>query len=308
VFFVLAAFSLYTPLSIYILLIIIGAIALHPHLRYTVKQLSLLQLIAGVVVLLVITLPLIVTIIKAPDLGLSLLGIPTKMPDLSANLATLGGEYFGFTNAGKSTAITPFFELGSLLLIALGIYYTTKTRVTAKSYLVIIWTLILMPVIILNPSYTGITFVPLVILLASGLNGLLNNWYGLFPRNPYARVGGLIPIVILVFILVSSGMNRYIYGYTYDPNIVPNFNKDIQLIPDDTKNIVVASNEMAFYKVIAEYNGPFSVTTSPNPGVDNFLATKKANNTLHGYKIEKIITNSLKNDSDRFYLYKKTAS
>jgi len=308
VFFVLAAFSLYTPLSIYVLLIIIGAIALHPHLRYTVKQLSLLQLIAGVVVLLVITLPLIVTIIKAPDLGLSLLGIPTKMPDLSANLATLGGEYFGFTNAGKSTVITPFFELGSLLLIALGIYYTTKTRVTAKSYLVIIWTLILIPVIILNPSYTGITFVPLVILLASGLNGLLNNWYGLFPRNPYARVGGLIPIVILVFILVSSGMNRYIYGYTYDPNIVPNFNKDIQLIPDDTKNIVVASNEMAFYKVIAEYNGPFSVTTSPNPGVDNFLATKKANNTLHGYKIEKIITNSLKNDSDRFYLYKKTAS
>jgi len=307
IFFILAAFSLYTPLSIYILLVIIGAIALHPHLRYTVKQLSTLKLAVGAVALILITLPLILTAIRNPAVGLGLLGIPTKMPNLGANLATLGDLYFGFTNISRSTYITPFFELGSLLLVILGAYYVIKTRVTAKSYVVIIFSLIMIPVVILNPGYIAITFLPLSILLASGLNGLLNHWYGLFPRNPYARIGGLVPLIILVFILVSSGMNRYVYGYTYDPNVAPNFSKDLKLMPSGVKNIVVSPNEVDFYKVVAEYNGPFDVSTTPGISVDVFWATHEASRSLGGFRIEKIITSSLKNDSDRFYLYKKTA-
>jgi hypothetical protein len=307
-FFILAAFSLYTPLSLYILLVIIGAIVLHPHLRFTIKQLSCLQMTLGTIALLIITSPLILTIVKTPDIGFKLLGIPTALPDIGANLAKLGREFFGFTGTGNLNVITPVFELGSLLLIALGIYYVIKTRVTAKSYLVMIWALILIPVVILNPNYSAVTFVPLVILLASGLNGLLSSWYGLFPRNPYARVGGLIPIIIMVFILVSSGMNRYIYGYTYDPDIVNNFSKDIRLIPKEAKYIVVDSSELAFYKVLAKHNKSLVISTSPDPGADTFLATKKARDSVRGHKIDKIITGSLKNDSDRFYLYKKTAS
>lgn len=304
-FFILAALSLYTPLSIYVLLVIVGAIILHPHLRYSIKQLSLIKLIAGTGILLIIVSPLLLTVYKTPSLGLTLLGIPTTWPDFSANITLLGTQYFGFTNNGRLAMVTPFFELGSMLLIALGVYFVIKTRETAKSYVIILWSLCLIPVIILNPTFTSITFLPLVILLASGLSGLLVHWYRLFPNNPYARIGGLIPLIILVMVLVLSGVNKYIYGYLYDPNIVPNFSKDLQLIPQGTKNIVVDSSEVAFYNIIAKYNGPLSISTEPNG--DIFIATHAAKKSFNGYTINKIITLSTKDNSDRFYLYKKSS-
>jgi len=302
-FFAMAALSLYTPLSVYVLIVIAGAVVLHPHLRYLIKQLSKTELIAGALIVLLLVSPLISAVLRAPSLGLELLGVPAKWPNLLTNLASLGSQYFGFAEPGGTTIITPFFELGSMLIIALGAYFIFKTRVTAKSYVVTLWTLCLVPVIILNPNFTTITFLPLVLLLASGLNGLLSYWYGLFPHNPYARIGGLVPLVILVVVLVSSGVNRYIYSYQFDPNISPNFSRDLRLIPSDTKNIVVTNKELPFYNVMAEYNDKLNISTTPNSA--SFLVTHDAKYPFLGYKIDKIITTSFKNDADRFYLYKK---
>lgn len=306
-FFMAAALSLYTPLSLYVILVIAGAIILHPHLRYLLKQLSKLEMAMGLFVISILISPLVTALIKSPKLGLELIGIPYNWPNIFANLSSLGAQYFGFANPGGSTIITPFFELGSMLLIALGVYYVWKSKATAKSYVVILWTLCLIPIVILNPTDTSITFLPLVILMASGLSGLLSHWYGLFPRNPYARVGGLVPIVILVIVLVLSGLNRYIYGYIYDPDIVPNFNKDISLIPSGRQNLMVSAREFPFYNVVAKYNKKITVTTN-NPVTNTVLVSHDARQNLKGYKLERIITNSNNGSSDRFYLYKKLGS
>jgi hypothetical protein len=155
----------------------------------------------------------------------------------------------------------------------------------------------------LNPDFTSITFLPLVLLLSYGLSTLLDYWYGLFPRNPYARIGGLVPIIILVSVLVLSGADRYMYGYKYDPGIVPSFSVDLKLIPKDTKNIVVASDENAFYQVVASHDKKIVVTNAPIS--DTFLATRAAKQPFTGYEINRIITIPNYNQSDRFYLYKK---
>lgn len=257
----------------------------------------------GMAVAFLLSIPLVITIIKTPNLGLTLLGIPTKWPNLGANFTSLGAQYLGFTKPGGTTLMTPFFELGLMLIIAIGIYYVIKTWATAKSYVIGLWALCLIPIVVLNPSYTSITFLPLVLLMAFGLNMLLMHWYDLFPRNPYARIGGLIPVIILVAVLVVSSVDRYVHGYKYDPNIKPSFSNDLALIPTDTKNLVVASNELAFYKVIATHNKLLNVSTLPT--TDTFLATHNANQAFIGYKIDKIITSSISNHGDRFYLYKK---
>ena len=303
-FFMIAALSLYTPLTIYVILVIAGAIILHPHLRYLIRQLSISELIIGLIIILIIVSPLILSMVNNPSLGLVLLGIPTEWPNIGANIASIGSQYFSFFNSSATTILTPFFELGSALLIVLGSYFVIKTRSTAKNYVVILWTLFLIPVIILNPDLTSITFLPLVILLGSGLNGLLSHWYNLFPRNPYARIGGLIPIIILVTVLVLSGVNRYVYGYRYNPSIVPNFSNDLRLIPKNTKNIIVSNSELEFYKVLAKYNKRINVSTLPTS--DTFLATHNAKRLFNGYKISQIITTTTYINSDRFYVYKKT--
>lgn len=304
-FFATAALSLYTPLSVYVIIVVSGAIVLHPHLRYLLKQLSRQELSAGILVILTLISPLIFAIIKNPNLGLTLLGIPSVWPDISSNLVSLGGQYFNFTNPGGTTVITPFFELGSMLIIALGAYFVVQTRATAKSYVVILWVLCLIPIVVLNPDLTSVTFLPIVILLGSGLSGLLTHWYKLFPRNPYARIGGLVPLIILVSTLVLSGVSRYIYEYRYSPGIVPNFSKDLRLIPKNTKNIVVTRNELAFYQVVAKYNKPLNVSVTP--ASDWFLATQAAKRQYSGYMVYRIITSSNKDWGDRFYIYKKRA-
>jgi hypothetical protein len=301
-FCVLAALSLYTPLSIYTLIALISSVVLHPHLRYSLRQLSKLKLLIGVIIAIVFLAPLIITLVKTPSLILTLLGIPTKMPDFGANLASLGAQYLGFSRPGGMTLMTPFFELGSMLIIALGVCRVIQRRATAKNYVIISLTLFLIPVVILNPNVTSVTFLPLVLILASGLKGLLIYWYKLFPRNPYARIGGLIPVVVLVAVLVFSGAERYMQGYRYDPGVVTNFSKDIKLIPANAKNLVVASDELAFYQVIAKHNKQFNVSTLPSG--NTFLATREAKKAFSGYEIDRIITTSTSNQSDRFYLYK----
>ncbi len=303
VFSILAALSLYTPLSVYVLIALIVAVLLHPHLRYIVKHLSRPKIIAGLVAAILLTVPLMMAITKSPELGLTLLGIPSTWPDFGANMASLGAQYLGFAKPGGSTIMTPFFELGSMLLVFFGIAHTIQTRSYAKSYVIILWVLCLIPFIVINPDFTSITYLPMVILLASGLGTLLASWYVLFPRNPYARIGGLIPVVILVSVLVLSGVDRYIYGYRYDPSIAPNFSTDLRLLPKDTTQLIVGDNELGFYQVVASHNKNIELIGSP--AGDSFTASHNGKQNFDGYTIDHIVTSPRVSDGDRFYFYKK---
>jgi len=305
-FFVAAALSLYTPLMAYIILVIAGAIIFHPHLRYLIKQISNLDIIIGLVLIITILSPLAMMIYRHPDIILTLLGVPTKLPNLALNLSSLANQYASFINPGGTVVMTPIFELGSALLILLGVYFVYLNRSTAKSYVLIIWTACLIPIILLNPTATTVTYIPLILLLASGINGLLSHWYELFPKNPYARVGGLVPVIVMVVILVASGVNRYLYSYRYTPSLVNSFSYDIRYLPTRTKYLLVSGKERDFYLVVAKYD--HGITLIDKPGGDSFVTTHDAKGNFDGYTIKSIVTNSLSKDADRFYLYKKTSS
>lgn len=302
---IVTGLSLYTPLSIYLLAAMVFISLLHPHLRYIIKRMPQVPMVISVVVFVIIITPLVNALVANPSLGLTLAGIPTSTPDFGANLSFLGAIYFGFTRPGGITLMTPFFELGSMLIILIGAIHIIRTGVTAKNYIITSWIICLIPLVIINPKATVITYLPLVLLLATGLSTTLSYWYRLFPNNPYARIGGLIPVVALVLALVYSGASRFVYGYKYDPDIVTNFTNDIKLIPDNTQKILVSNSEIDFYNVMAEHGNSFEIITEPSG--DEFLATHEANTDFDNYQINRIITSSVKYDSDRFYLYKKIA-
>ena len=305
-FAISAALSLYTPLSIYPLIAILLSTILHPHLRNAVRKLSKVRLAAVAVIFLALVAPLVYGITLNPQLGLTLLGVPsTWPPDFQANALNVLKQYFLFWEPNIGTLMTPVFGLGSVILIGLGFYRMIRTRETTRSYLIIIWILCLLPVLLLNPLFTSVTFVPSMLLLAAGLTSLIGYWYRLFPLNPYARVAGLIPIIILVFALSVSGLYRYIYGYHYSTNQAGLFSKDLALIPKDTKEIVVSNDERAFYEAVVQRRDNLKVVSTPTN--DSFVVTREARKDFEGYQIDKIITNGHANDSDRLYVYKKTA-
>lgn len=203
--------------------------------------------------------------------------------------------------------MVPIFGLGTLVLMAIGYYRLYETRASAQSYLLNIWILILIPLLILNPSVTAMSLLPAILLIATGLNWLISYWYSLFPRNPYARIGGMIPIIALVFLLTASGLERYIYGYHYNPQLKSNFSEDISLLKSKNIQLVVTPDEQSVYQVIAAYEKDLDVVTKPT--AEEVTYTKSAAATApEGYKLTSIITSSRANDADRFYVYKKNAS
>ena len=305
-FAITAALSLYTPLSVYPLIAIALATVLHPHLRNAVRKLSKVRLTAVLIIFLAVLAPLVYGIIINPQLGLTLLGVPSTFPpDFGANAMTVLKQYFAFWLPGTTALMTPVFGLGSVILILLGTYRVIRTRETTRSYLIIIWILCLAPVLLFNPAFTSVTFVPSMLLLAAGLTSLIGYWYRLFPLNPYARITGLIPIVILVFALSVSGLARYVYGYHYSPNQASLFSKDLALLPSNTNELIVSADEKDFYTAVAQYREGLSVVTQPT--TDMFVVTRDARKAFDGFEVSRIITNSHTNDSDRLYIYKKTA-
>lgn len=302
-FFIVAALSLYTPLSIYALVALSLATILHPHLRFILRQLSKPRLIFAIVLGIIISIPLLVGVIRSPELGLRILGIPDTWPHIIANLNVLLHQYLGFSNLSTTLLMTPVFDLGSMLIIGFGIVKLIKTHESTQSYLVIIWLACLIPILITNPSFTSVTFLPLVLLLATGFESLLGYWYRLFPINPYARLTGLIPIVVLVGVLTLSGLERYIYGYHYGPMTVSHFSQDLRLLPKNTLNLVVSTSELPFYEVVAAHRPGLNVTTTAN-GID-YTETRLGTSTYPGTHIDRIITSSMSTDADRFYIYKK---
>lgn len=309
--------SLYTPLSIYIIIALASATILHPHLRYIVVRLSRKKLLAAGTIGLVLLAPLILAIVTKPDIGLRLLGIPESEIDVRNNLTDLSGTFFNFGWPGASDYPRSRYTLPTLLLMLLGVVQLFQTRYTARSYIITSWILLLTPIILINPERTIITFVPLMLLIAAGIDVLLRRWYSLFPRNPYARVAGLVPITILVAGMALVGIERYFYAYRYSPPIASQFTNDLSLLHQelnelDSKEItlLVTKPELSFYQAVAEHRDGLSVTVSGlSSDVDQtVIATRAAfyEGSAGSIQPSQIITNGKSSDSDRLYLYKST--
>ncbi len=314
VVFAAAALSLYTPLSIYILLALLSAAVLHPHLRYIIRKLPKGKTTVALLVALLLVAPLNYAIIKDPSIGLTLLGVPEQWPNLWQNALQLLSQYFNFVNpSGATNLLLPVYGLGSIILLALGVYHLATTKYTARSYIVSTWTILLIPILIINPRFTSITFVPVLLLMAMGIYTLLRSWYQLFPRNPYARIAGLIPLAILIGGLVLSGVNRYMNSYLYDPRLASNFSSDLWLVNKQltdqkgTVALIVSDQEAPFYTVVATHKQNVTINPSDTTTAGTVIISKAAMPTKTDKPITvptQIVTNSRSNEADRFYIYK----
>lgn len=301
-FFVAAALSLYTPLSIYVLIAIASTALLHPHLRFIVKRLSRPRVLLGIVAAAIILTPLFISLFATPSMLFTLLGLPAEWPPIVDNLSTLSAQYFGFMTLGTGPVMLPVFGLASMMIIIYGLYRIIRTRATVQSHLILIWLVCLLPVLVINPLFVSIMFVPLLLLLATGLESILRRWYRLFPVNPYARVAGLLPLVVLVGAMVLFGLERFGYGYRYAPATVHNFSRAVLDRPRDTTTLLVHSDEASLYAAIARFDTHLTIiTTVPEDG--KFATTAKARqpNLLP----VGLVTNGRTSDAVEFYLYER---
>ncbi|HRJ06426.1 MAG TPA: glycosyltransferase family 39 protein [Candidatus Saccharibacteria bacterium] len=319
--FILAAISLYMPLNLYMLLALLITAFIHPHARHLLLRKSSKPIVLlGSVIFLALISPLVLGLVHDISLVPTLLGIPTDWSAIWPNLQELFNQYARFYEPRSGAVLVPIYGLGIVLLILLGLYRLVTTKYTTKSYIISFWLVLLIPLVILNPSFISITFVPVVLLLALGIDYLIWSWYRLFPRNPYARVFGLLPLAVLIAGLAISNVDRYVYGFHYDKEVYAAYNFDLGVLTNELKNIdknetvylVVSPENAAFYANFSKHQNYVSslqvVSTSKGLSPESTLIVERSLHSQVNRIPSKIIVSRASHDADRFYLYKKATN
>lgn len=258
----LLAASLYTPLSAYVIASCLAAGLLHPHPRYVLKRYGGRQLVGALFLFVPIAAPLAVGLWKDYTVAFTLLGFPDSLPSaaefgrsLLETLTRLGG----ITEPRIGEFVQPAFSIVSLALIGLGMLRAMIDFHATRTYALLIWLAVITPAVIISQSYLPILFVPSALLIAIGLQTLIREWYALFPRNPYARLVGLVPLLVLSVGVISFNYVSYFYGLRYSPETARVYSVDLRLVNEvlrrddiNKADIVVAaqSEDVAFYRLL----------------------------------------------------------
>lgn len=315
--FILAAISLYMPLNIYTLAAIFLTALVHPHARHMLLRQATKPTIAiGTLLFLVIISPLVLGVVKDLNILKTLLGFSENISNFGNNAAMLAQNYIQFANPTTGAVIAPVYGLGIVLLVGLGLYRLISAKYTTKSYIISFWLVLLVPLVCLNPGFVSITFIPVILLIALAVDYLISSWYSLFPRNPYARVFGLLPLGVLVVGLVVSNIDRYVYGLHYERAVYSSYSNDLTLLANKLKSLdksqtvqlLVSPDDAELYKSFAvhqSYVKQLNVSSDTSLVGSSSIAivdrTLKAN--VNKIPSDIIVTRTA-NSADRFYLYK----
>ena len=204
--------------------------------------------------------------------------------------------------------ISPIINPATAILIAIGLYFTFIEKYSAKGYLINIWTAILLLVCVINPATITILFMPILILTITGLQGLINTWYALFPKNPYARIFGLIPVSIFVFNLLITNLSVFALSYQYSPQPIAAFNQDLNILLKKTGSnrvLMVSKNEEDFYKTLEHQNKAKQKNKFEDSEI--ILSKEAYQNTKipTNYKVKRILVSNRKDNADRFYILQR---
>ena len=310
--------SLFTPYMIYLAIFIVFYALVHPHLRFTIKNLPKVPFVIATLIVLGVGAFLVMNALKSENTISGLL----FMDDFSwshyfENIKTALLPFFQWSGMVESTFLAPLIGLASLALAITGLISTYRgffaSRNSIATYL-IIFSIIISG---FNPDCAILLILPLAILIAHGFRYILNQWYGLFPENPYARVFGIIPISIFLVIMITSDISHFVFGYRYNPAVANEFSNDLALIRknvDEGATLVVEDKlEYNFYKIL-EHSPIFNIENTKKiavinsfPGSDfiteRLVTLGRVDHEKSDYELSRIITNSKLENSDRLYFY-----
>lgn len=257
-----ASLSLYTPFMAYLFLTAGLASLAQPHLRYLLRESNRVNLFIGGFFFALVLVPLGWGIYHNPDIARELLAVPVALPDPLQFLrdfvkaaSTLINPFN--TNSGEIT--TPLLSIVSAALLLMGGARLLKDFHSVRAHVLLIWAAILLPVVGLNPNNLAFTLVPAMLVVTIGLHQIIRYWYKLFPRNPYARLFGLLPLAILIFSIVQVNYQRYTYGMLYSAEAGSTFVPDAFMVQQEVDKtakgtnvtIVVPETQRPLYQIMA---------------------------------------------------------
>lgn len=319
---IVAALSLFTPFSVYVLAAFMIGCALHPHARYLMRKTSTAALTLGAMVVAAVAAVCAYASYRDPEVIMRLVVKSDSFSlNILDNLGLVAMQIVDFSSASTASTgmLAPVFGLSSLAFIVIGMYQMYKWRHAVLSYVLFTWLILTTTLIVFNPSAMYLLVVPFVLLIASGVRYVLNYWYRLFPRNPYARVFALVPVTTLFACIILSSTVQYFYGFHYYAPLANRSVDDLRLLGTELDKhpgaeLFVAPSEEPFYQLYLSTNQMDNAVVVESCGVcDNFvplpdkttwIATTKSLHQKIPQNPSYIVADSaLHRASDRFYVY-----
>ena len=301
------ALAIYTPQFIYIALLVLLSVIIHPHIRFAIKILKIPQIITGFSIALIVTIPLIVASVIHPE-TISKLFWSDISSNYIENIAAAFSPFFSFGSAIESVYLSPIFGLATVSLVIIGIIASASKLFTSRNTIISLLTIFTILISGINTSTAVIIFIPIAVLVAAAIEFILERWYSLFPENPYARVIGVLPIATFTSIIVISGFTYTIFGYHYSPAVASKFNNDITIVNQnlpENSTIFIPNNDLEynFYKILENSTSIKITKDLPSSEISTPVATLGKTEQNLELKLSKIITSPKAQNSDRLYIY-----
>lgn len=300
--------SIFTPYMLYFAFFCVCFVFAQPHLRFVLKSLPKIPLIITGLLTTIGIAALCINIVKTPGVLMELLFSKNfNFGSFWNNLSSGFAPVFSWSSSLESTLLSPLVSLPTFALALIGLLSTTRGFFASRNSIA---TLLLIFSIIItgfNPNAVLFIILPFSILVAHGLKYVLEQWYGLFPENPYARVFALVPLSILLGIMIVPSLSQYIYGYKYNPSVANQFNNNLSIIRSNLNDetLVIPENtlEYNFYKIL-ESDTNVRVVSKLNEDVSGTVASlTKLEEVPEHYTLTRIITSAKSDNSDIIYLY-----
>jgi len=315
--------SSFTPYMIYLIIAILIYTILQPHLRFTIKSLPPLPL--SIVSILILS-------------GFSLMGFILFMhPDLMQtmilsknfteaqyyeNLRQAFLPFFTWNGVIESIFLAPQISLPAFLIAIVGLISTFKGFFASRNSIAIFFIFFTVVISGLRTDYAILLILPAAILIAHGLRYIVNKWHELFPENPYAKLLGVLPIALFLFIMITSDLSHFISGYRYTTSVANQFNNDLSLVLrhlSDGDQVLIDDNYNFSQLIFAVgqttplLQSPLSIKVSsqikdftPNTvfySLHKLDPSQLSANPSHKITLTQIITSSKSQNADRLYQY-----
>jgi hypothetical protein len=308
------ALSLYTPLGIYVVICLLAASVLHPHLRYVLGSVPKLNVALFVAVAAILVAPLIYAVFKNPLIVATLAGWPDATVTLELlrhNVKEIIKAFFFFWDSQLTTVgLTPIFGASSFVLILLGALSLMRDHHSARSYMLLMTLPIVALPSLFNPDFLIILSVPLILLFSLGIETLLDEWYSLFPHNPYARVTALVPMIILLAGIMIGNLTFYLNGYRYSPDLSRFYSHDLSLARETltkypNSTLITNSNDLPFYNLLERDFSGVTVTSVPGEALGATTTVTHIDPAIQFGSLKYLTVDSYANNGVRFYVYQK---
>lgn len=320
------ALSFYTPLMAYLFIASALAAMFQPHLRYVIRYAEKTSITLGLVLFIILLIPLAWNVWREPIVLRELLALPATFPGPIAFFQGLGTGIGSIVNPFQysiGSIITPLLGIPTIAFAAFGLIRTIGDYHSVRSYVLLLWLAVLLPIIGLNPESPHVMFVLVMLLGAIGTQVFFRYWYDLFPRNPYARVFGLIPLALLLGSTINFNYQRYYVGTVYARSSVQLYDPNPLLLHDTLSSktyrdqriiLVTTPDRKQLYEIDKTIAKNLIVTTpsqyTPSANTNNIIVDTAAESQLTSDQraaLPKTPTNILvtdrKDDALRFRIY-----